>query len=100
MTAASELCRPCSLARAAWLDYRLPRVPGIAYGSGAAYDTSTAGVRDRQRARFEQWRETIRFNQQLIAEQCRAGRHVDGTPEPAPVIEIDLFTTSEDKAAA
>ena len=62
-----ELCRACQDARAAWLDYRLPRTAGFAYGSGAPHDTSPAGIRDRQHSRAEQWRATVRFQRDLIA---------------------------------
>lgn len=75
------LCPPCTEARAAWLDYRLPPARGFSFGSGAAYDVSPAGAADRQRARFEQWRETIRFNRDLIARTCREAGHVGEVPQ-------------------
>lgn len=94
------LCAPCSEARLAWLDYRLPRVRGFAHGSGAPYDISAAGIRDRQRSRFEEWRSTIRFHMDLIARACRAAGHVDSEPAPARVIQLDLFAEIERKGAA
>ena len=84
------LCPPCSAARSAWLDYRLRPVLGIAHGSGAPYDVSAAGIRDRRRARFEEWRSTVRFNRDLIARQCRAAGHLAERPT-ARVIQLDLF---------
>lgn len=88
------LCAPCREARAAWLDYRLPPVLGIAYGSGAPYDVSAAGIRDRQRARFEEWRSTVRFHRDLIARTCRTAGHV-AEPPIARVIQLDLFAELE-----
>ena len=84
------LCPPCRAARLAWLDYRLPRVVAIAYGSGAPYDISPSGIRDRQRSRFEEWRSTVRFHMDLIANQCRAAGHV-GDELPARIVQLDLF---------
>jgi len=95
----TPLCPPCSAARAAWLDYRPPPVRGFAHGSGAPYDVSAAGLRDRRRSRFEQWRSTVRFQMDLIAAQCRAARHVAEAP-PARVVQLDLFAALEQKGAA
>lgn len=83
------LCPPCSAARMSWLDYRLPRVSGFQHGSGAPYDTSAAGIRDRQRSRSEQWRSTVRFHMDLIARACRTAGHVVVEP-PARVVDLDL----------
>lgn len=88
------LCPPCRAASSAWLDYRLPPVLGIAHGSGAPYDVSAAGIRDRQRGRFEEWRSTIRFNRDLIARTCRAAGHVAEEPV-ARVVQLDLFAAFE-----
>ena len=72
------LCPPCALQSARWLDTSpstlLPRL-GFAYGSGAAYDASPAGMRDRRAARHEEWAATVRRQRALVAEGCRAGRH-------------------------
>lgn len=95
----TPLCPPCAAERMAWLDYRLPPTLGIAHGSGAPYDVSAAGIRDRQRSRFEQWRSTVRFQMALIAEQCRSAGHVAEAPI-ARVIQLDLFTALEEKGAA
>lgn len=86
----APLCVPCREAWLRWLDYRLPPVPGFQHGSGAPYDTSPAGIRDRQRGRFEQWRSTVRFQMDLIASACRSAGHVVVEP-PARVIQLDLF---------
>lgn len=95
----SPLCPPCQAERQRWLDYRLPPVLAIAHGSGAPYDVSAAGLRDKRRSRFEEWRSTIRFQMDLIASQCRAARHV-AEPLPARVIQLDLFEAIEWKGAA
>jgi hypothetical protein len=87
----APLCGPCQDERGRWLDYRLPPALGIAHGSGAPYDVSAAGVRDRQAARSAEWRDTVRFQRDLIARQCRAGQHAAAPAEPAePVIDIQL----------
>jgi len=72
------LCAQHAEESAAWLDYRI--TPGIRIGAGASRDDTVAGVRDRQRMRFEDWRSTITFQQDLIrricAVRCTAGRIV------------------------
>lgn len=88
------LCPPCRKARLAWLDYRLPPVRGFAFGSGARYDISAAGLRDHQRGRFDEWRSTIRFHRDLIARTCREAGHV-AEESPARVIQLDLFAALE-----
>jgi hypothetical protein len=95
----APLCPPCSAARTAWLDYRLPPVLGIAHGSGAPYDVSVAGIRDRRRARFEEWRSTIRFHMDLIARQCRTAGHVAETPV-ARIVQLDLFAALDEMKGA
>lgn len=74
------VCAPCSEEMGRWLDTRpstlLPRL-GFAHGSGAPYDVSAAGLRDRTRSRTEEWRATVRFQRALIADGCRAGRHAE-----------------------
>lgn len=75
---APPLCGPCAQESLAWLDTRpselIPRF-GIAYGSGADYDVSPAGIRDSRTARWREWAETVRFRRRLIAQGCRAGKH-------------------------
>lgn len=93
------LCPPCAEASGRWLDYRLPPVLGIAYGSGAPYDVSAAGIRDRRRSRFEEWRSTVRFHRDLIARTCRAARHVAKEP-PARIVQLDLFTALDEMKGA
>ncbi|GIE30143.1 hypothetical protein Ait01nite_031880 [Actinoplanes italicus] len=84
------VCQSCQAERATWLDYRLPRTAGFSFGSGAPYDASPAGIRDRQHGRFEEWRATIRFHRDLIARTCRDQGHVAAPPAPR-VVEIPLF---------
>ena len=74
----SSLCAECSAESARWLDTRpstlIPRM-GFAYGSGAAYDASAAGIADNRAAHHEQWVATVRYQRALIVAGCRAGRH-------------------------
>ncbi len=74
------LCGPCTAESARWLDTSpatlLPRL-GFAYGSGAAYDVSPAGVAERRRARHAEWAATVRRQRALVAAGCRAGHHAE-----------------------
>jgi hypothetical protein len=74
------LCGPCQAERDRWLDTTpatlIPR-PGFAHGSGAAYDVSAAGMAERRRARYEEWRRTVRHGREMVAVACRAGHHAE-----------------------
>jgi len=70
-----RLCIPCAHSWSRWLDYRLPPVLSITYGSGAARDATPAGIRDREESRFREWRDTIRWQQDHIRELCEQGKH-------------------------
>lgn len=69
------MCDPCQAEWASWLDYRQPIA--VTFAAGAAYDTTLAGVRDRQRARFDDWRNTVLAQQALIEQHC-AANHQEG----------------------
>ena len=89
------LCGPCTAARNAWLDSRpsavLPTF-GFAFGSGAAYDTSVAGVNAARRARYSRWSTLVREQRDAIAAACRNGQHAGGeTPVDAPAEPADAF---------
>lgn len=74
----APLCAPCRAERDRWLDTtpnRLIPRPGFAYGSGAAYDSTPAGAAGNRSARYQEWRETVRFQRDLIATACRNGQH-------------------------
>jgi hypothetical protein len=76
--AIAGLCRQHADESRAWLDYRI--TPALRFGSGAARDDTLDGARDRQRARYTNWRATVVSQQQLIedacAVHCSAGRIV------------------------
>jgi hypothetical protein len=78
VTAPEPVCGPCSEEMGRWLDTSpstlLPRL-GFAHGSGAAYDVSQAGLRERRAARHAEWAATVRFQRALVAAGCRAGNH-------------------------
>ncbi|WP_179475353.1 hypothetical protein [Mycolicibacterium vinylchloridicum] len=63
------LCDECQAKSDKWLDYRVPRQLKIS--SGAAYDDTAAGVADARKARYGQWRTTIREQQQAIRRICQ-----------------------------
>lgn len=64
MTALCDECRPKWLA---WLDYRLPPAPIQLITIGG---NSPREMQARQEARARQWRDTIRSQQQIIADNC------------------------------
>lgn len=72
------LCGPCAAESSRWLDTRpstlLPRL-SLAYGSGAAYDASPAGMAENRRARHAEWAALVRRQRALVAAGCRAGQH-------------------------
>ena len=87
----SRLCQPCDDLCTKWLDSKPSQVLptfGFAYGSGAAYDVSAAGVRDNTSARYERWRQLVREQMDGIAAACRAAGHA--TTEPAARV-VQLF---------
>ena len=90
----APLCRPCAGERERWLDYRLPPASlGYITQAVAGYDLTAAGIGDRRKARFAQWRNTVRFQQRLITSQCLAGIHAAAQPSPRPpviVVQLEL----------
>lgn len=65
-----RLCDACHREWLSWLDYRLPHT--IPFAAQTVYDTSIAGIRDRMRCRFEEWRRTIQEAQDRIRAYCAA----------------------------
>jgi len=93
------ICSPCQEERSRWLDTRpsqmLPRF-GIAHGSGAAYDVSAAGIGDNRGSQYEQWRQLVRSQRDLIARTCREQRHATARPHhrfarTGGVVILDLY---------
>ena len=79
----ASLCGPCREEWLKWLDYQQP-VTGIKFANHAAYDDTTAGRGGVRRSGFEQWRDTIRYQQQLIKDDCaRNHRQQVAAAEPA-----------------
>lgn len=91
-----SLCRACRAESDRWLD-TTPAIlrPGVSitYGSGAAYDSTPAGVRDNTRARYEDWRRLVREQMARIREQCQREQHT------APV-QLDLLAELTARAAS
>jgi len=67
-----QRCEPCSAAWLAWLDYRLPPAPIVL----CSPNRSAREIAASQQRRYQEWRDTIRFEQDLITRLCAAGRHV------------------------
>ena len=68
-----EICEACGAAWTAWLDYTLPPGP---IRIDASYVRTARDIKEHQEARFREWRDTIRFEQDLIEKLCREGKHV------------------------
>lgn len=66
-----SLCLVHQAEAAAWLDYRARRPLRIS--SGAAYDETTAGVRDARRRAYCAWRDLVRGQLEAIEMACARG---------------------------
>jgi hypothetical protein len=65
------LCPSCREAWLAWLDYKItPPITLVQIGK-----PTVARVQEAQRARAREWRETIRFQQNLIEQICARQHH-------------------------
>jgi hypothetical protein len=85
------LCEACQAESDAWLDTKPSEVLpsfGIAHGSGAAYDSTAAGIRDNNSARWKAWRELVVEQRRLIRAGCTAGIHSANRQEPKPLHTI------------
>jgi DNA (cytosine-5)-methyltransferase 1 len=63
-----RLCASCRIESEAWLDYQPAQ--SCRFANNAAFDDTPSGMREISGARFADWRETVRFQQNLIREQC------------------------------
>lgn len=63
-------CDACRAEIARWYDYRLPRP--VQFANHGGYDETGRGIADNGSARYEQWRDTVRYQQDLIRQQCAA----------------------------
>lgn len=68
-----EMCEACSGAWMRWLDYTLPPEP---IRIDASYVRTVRDIEQHQERRYHEWRDTVRFEQDLIRKNCREGRHV------------------------
>lgn len=60
------MCPDCSEKWAAWLDYKIvPPINLVQIGSVTAYS-----LEEGRKRRFEEWRDTINWNQRLIKRIC------------------------------
>lgn len=76
-----SICRPCADLMGSWLDVKASDLrPGasFAHGSGAPYDASVAGLRDRLVGNGEALRRLVRTQRAAVAACCRAGVHAPG----------------------
>ncbi len=87
-------CTPCRTEQDRWYDTTPQQMfPGLGFvmQASAAYDLTPRGVADRRRIRWEQWRDTVRFQQALIATACRAAGH---TPAAPRIITLDVLAVA------
>jgi hypothetical protein len=94
------ICPPCQERRMAWLDSKPSQVLptfGIAHGSGAPYDVTLAGIRDRSRSRHQQWAALVREQMAGIAAYCRQAGHTAAPAAPV-VVQLDLLQVLEQAA--
>lgn len=88
-----RLCPTCAVEITRWYDYR-PTQPVRIANHGSADDTLTRRA-DVLRARFESWRDTIRYQQDLIRRQC-AEQHQTTTMCPGCEHHDDMRPTMLD----
>lgn len=67
------MCQPCAEASNKWLDYRIK--PSFQIHQ---VDDTARGVNDKRKRRFEDWRDLIKTQQAMIADQCKR-KHQEGT---------------------
>lgn len=75
------MCDDCWATYQAWSGYRLPR--RLRISNDSMRDMSPAGVVERSRLRFEEWRDLVNQQQRLIRERCLRERHVVTVPSEA-----------------
>ena len=73
------LCTECTAAYNKWLDSKPSKVlnGGVKFANHATYDDTAAGLRDNASHRFEQWRQLVRRQTDLIARLCKEGKHAE-----------------------
>lgn len=64
------LCPDCSDEWFRWLDTRPSMLRGIRIANGAASDDTPMGNRSNRQNRYADWAAIVRFQQNLITEQC------------------------------
>lgn len=73
-------CEPCTDLINRWMDTQpstlIPR-PAVALTGGTGYDSTPAGVADKRRSHYEQWRRTVRDGIAAVRAACAAGRHAE-----------------------
>lgn len=79
-----------------WLDTTPQGLfPNLAFAVQAQVQTpymmSSRGLGDARRFRWERWRDTVRFQQDLIARCCREAGH---SPRPPRIVQLDLLDGS------
>jgi len=74
------LCGPCSSLWLRWLDYTLPPPPIVLCSPGR----TVGEIQASQERRYQEWRDTVRFHQDLITRQCGQGHHYQPAEETRP----------------
>jgi hypothetical protein len=88
-------CPTCRTERDRWYDTTPQGLfPGLGYvtQASAAHDLTARGAADRRQARWEKWRDAVRFQRDLIARICAAeGHRGESQTQTVPrVIQLEL----------
>lgn len=92
----SPPCRPCQDEQNRWLDTTpqglFPNFGYVAQGHvQTSYGMSPRGLREARHMRWERWRDTVRFQRDLIARTCRDAGHAPAAPRIVQLDILDLF---------
>lgn len=89
-------CTPCRTEQDRWYDTTPQGLyPGLSLitQASAAYDYTPRGVAERRRIRWERWRDTVRFQRDLIARTCREAGHA-AAPSVRRIVTLDVLAVA------
>ena len=69
------MCDDCRDEWWRWLDTKPSMLRGIRFASGAAGDDTAMGSRANRQNRYADWSKLVRFQQDLIRQQCARDHH-------------------------
>lgn len=98
----APLCPPCIDERNRWLDTKPQDISGgfgfiLQAQVDTSYNRTPRGRNEPRRMRYERWRETVRFQRDLIANTCRARGHASlAAAAPPRIVQLDLLDFAKD----